>query len=135
MAKPTDDALAELEGAEDWSEEGEGQLAIDVFQTNDELVIRAPIAGVKPDDLDISVTDEVLTIRGERHQEDEISRENFFSQECYWGAFMRSYILPVAVDVDKITPEKVTLNNGILTIRIPKLEKTKTRVLKVSSGE
>lgn len=116
--------------AEDWLEEYEGQLAIDAFQDEDNVVIKAPIAGVSPDDLEISITDEVVTIKGERKDEVQTSKDGYFCQECYWGAFSRSYILPVAVDAAKAD---ASLKNGILTIAIPKQEKTKTRVLKVKS--
>lgn len=113
---------------EEWLEEEEGQLAIDAFQDENNIYIKAPIAGVSVDDLEISITDEVVTIKGERRNEANLSRESYFVQECYWGSFMRSYILPVSVDAAKA---EATLKNGILTIRIPKQEKTKTRVLKV----
>jgi len=114
----------------DWMEDYEGQLAIDVYQTDDDIVIKAPIAGVKREDLEISITDEVLNIKGERKEEAEVARENFFAQECYWGAFSRSYILPIAVNSEKAT---ATLTNGILTIKIPKEEKTKTKTIEIKT--
>jgi HSP20 family protein len=128
MAKET--VVAKEAEAEDWLEEYEGQLAIDAYQTSDNVVIKAPIAGVSPDDLEISITDEVVAIKGERKDEAEVSKDGYFCQECYWGAFSRSYILPVAVDANKA---EAALKNGILTIVIPKQEKTKTRVLKVKA--
>ncbi len=112
-------------------EEEEGQLAIDAFQDDDNIIIKAPIAGVSVEELEISITDEVVTIKGQRKNEEEVERQNYFVQECYWGSFMRSYILPVSVDAAKA---EAALRNGILTIRIPKQEKTKTRVLKVQVG-
>ena len=115
----------------DWLEDYEGQLAVDVYQTEDSIVIKAPIAGVNPEDLEVSITDEVVTIKGERKESSEIQKENYFCQECYWGTFSRSYILPVAVDADKAV---ASLKDGVLTLNIPKQEKTKTRILKVSSG-
>jgi HSP20 family protein len=114
----------------DWLEEYEGQLAIDVYQDNDSVVIKAPIAGVKPEDLEISITDEVVNIKGERRTQSELQKENFFCQECYWGSFSRSYLLPVAVDSEKAD---ASLKHGILTISIPKQEKTKTRLVKVKT--
>lgn len=117
---------------EEWLEEEEGQLAIDAYQDEDFVIIKAPIAGVQIEDLEISITDEVVTIKGTRRNEAEVPRESYFVQECYWGAFMRSYILPVSVDAGKA--EATLRQNGILTIRIPKQEKTKTRVLKVELG-
>ena len=116
--------------AEEWlEEEEEGQLAIDAYQDDDTITIKAPIAGVNPEDLEIQITDEVVTIKGARRNETEIVRESYFVQECYWGSFMRSYILPVPVDASKA---EASMRNGILTVRIPKQEKTKTRVLKVA---
>lgn len=117
---------------QDWMEEYEGQLAIDVYQSADDLVIRAPIAGVASGDLEISVADEILSIKGERKVQDTINREDYFAQECYWGSFSRSYVLPIAVQSDKA---QASLKNGILTIRIPKLEKTKTKTIEVKAEE
>jgi HSP20 family protein len=117
---------------EEWlEEEEEGQLAIDAYQDDESVVIKAPIAGVSIEDLEISITDEVVTVKGQRRNESEADRSNYFVQECYWGSFMRSYILPVSVDAAKA---EAFLRNGILTIKIPKQEKTKTRVLKVQVG-
>lgn len=114
---------------EDWlDEEEEGQLAVDAYQDDDSVIIKAPIAGVSVEDLEISITDEVVTIKGQRRNDSVAERQNYFVQECYWGSFMRSYILPVSVDAAKAD---ASLKNGILTIKIPKQEKTKTRVLKV----
>jgi HSP20 family protein len=114
---------------EGWLEEYEGQLAIDAFQTNDAVVVKAPIAGVKPQDLEISVTDEVLHVRGHRKQESQEDQDSYFVQECYWGSFSRSFVLPVPVDADKA---QANLKDGILTVVIPKQEKSKTKVIKIS---
>jgi len=114
----------------DWMEESEGQLAVDVFQTDDDVVLKAPIAGVKPEDLEISITDEVVTIKGERKEAEEVARENYLCQECYWGGFARAYALPVAVVGDKA---QASLKNGILTIKIPKQEKTKAKTIEVKA--
>ena len=114
----------------DWLEDYEGQLAIDAYQTDDSVVVKAPIAGVNPDDLEISITDEAVSIKGERKESSEISRDNYLCQECYWGGFSQSYSLPVAVDSEKA---QAKLKNGILTITIPKLEKTKTKMIKVKT--
>jgi HSP20 family protein len=114
---------------EGWLEEYEGQLAIDAYQTNDAVVIKAPIAGVKPQDLEISITDEVVSIRGKRQQEEGPGEADYFCQECYWGSFSRSYVLPIAVDADKA---RADLKDGILTIIIPKQDRAKTRILKVN---
>lgn len=107
---------------------GEGQLTIDVYQTDNDIVIKSTIAGVKPEDLDVSINNDMITIRGERRQEEQISQENYYYQECYWGGFSRSVILPV-----DILPEKVeaSMKNGILTIRLPKADTTKTKKIQV----
>lgn len=110
--------------------EDEGQLAVDVYQTEDSVVVVAPIAGVKQENLEISITDEILAVRGTRSQEEQTASENYFVQECYWGSFSRSYVLPVAVDPDGA---QANLKDGILTIRIPRIEKSKTRILKINS--
>ncbi len=104
-------------------EDYEGQLSVDVYQTNDEIIIKSTIAGVEPEDLDIFLHDDLLTIRGKRQQTKEQKDSHYFYKECYWGGFSRSIILPVEVNPDKIDAE---LKNGILTIRLPKIERTKT---------
>jgi len=109
-------------------EEGEGQLTIDVYQNPDEIIVESTIAGVKPEDLDISITNEAVTIRGKREKLEEIKDEDYFYQECYWGKFSRSIILPQEIDSEKSV---ASLKNGILTIKLPKLNRQKTKKLKV----
>ncbi len=108
--------------------ESEGQLTIDVYQTDDDIVIKSTIAGVKPEDLDVNINNDMITIRGERKQDEEIDPENYYYQECYWGSFSRSVILPVEVIADKT---EATMKNGILTLRLPKADTTKTRKIQV----
>lgn len=116
----------------DWAtDEYEGQLAIDAFQTPDEIIIKAPIAGVSEDDLEVAVTDEMVTIKGERRNELGISRDEYFVQECYWGTFARNYIFPVAVDSNRA---EASLKDGVLLIRVPKLERSRARSLKINSA-
>jgi HSP20 family protein len=109
-------------------EDGEGQLTIDVYQTDNDVVIKSTIAGVKPEDLDVSINNDMLTIRGERKQEEEVPEENYYYQECYWGGFSRSVILPVDVLADKV---EASMKNGILTIRLPKADNTRTKKIQV----
>lgn len=115
----------------DWMEQEDysGQLAIDAFQTHEDVIVKAPIAGVSPDDLEISITDDTVSVKGQRRESQEVERDNYFCQECYWGSFARTFTLPVAVDPDHA---KASLKNGILTIIIPKQEKTKIRTVKVN---
>jgi len=112
----------------EWMEEYEGQLAIDVYQTADNIIVKAPIAGVRQEDLEVSITDEYVSIKGERHDIQNESVESYLVQECYWGSFSRIYQLPVAVDSDKA---QARLVNGILTITVPKAAKARTRTLSV----
>lgn len=122
----------QLETGTDWLEEYEGQLAIDVHQTPESVVVKAPIAGVRPEDLDIDINDEVITIKGSRKANDSIDKGNYFVQECYWGAFSRSYVLPVAVDPSGAS---ASLKDGILTVTIPKQERTKTHKITIKTEE
>lgn len=112
-----------------YMEEYEGQLSIDVYQTANEIVVKSTIAGVEPDDLDIFLHDDLLTIRGKRVAQKEEKGADYFYKECYWGGFSRSVILPVDVNPEAIN---ATLKNGILTVRLPKLERTKTVSIRVN---
>ncbi|OQB05403.1 MAG: Spore protein SP21 [bacterium ADurb.Bin212] len=110
------------------AESGEGQLAIDVYQDDHSIYLVAPIAGVKSSDISISITDEVITIRGERTPGHDIPTSKHFVQECYWGPFSRSYVVPVATDSDNA---KAVLEDGLLRITIPKDEKVKTKFISI----
>jgi len=117
----------------DWMEEDyEGQLSVDVYHTDDEIIIKSTIAGIKPEDIDIIVNNDMVTIRGERAKEDKVIDENYFFQECYWGGFSRSIILPQEVKADQV---KATLENGILTIRLPKEPLIKKVKISVTSSK
>jgi len=102
--------------------EAEGQLAIDLYQTDSEVVIQAPIAGVKKEDLDIMIENDVIVIKGRREEPEETEEKNYFYQECYWGPFSRQIIMPVEGDPSRA---EATMKNGILTIRIPRIEREK----------
>jgi HSP20 family protein len=108
--------------------ETEGQLTVDVYQTPSDIVVESAIAGVKPDDIDVNVTNDSITIKGERRREKAVKDEDYFYQECYWGKFSRSVILPQEVDPEAA---EVTFKNGILTVRLPKLNRKKSKKLKV----
>jgi len=109
----------------------EGQLAIDSYQTDSEIIIKAPVAGVSPEDVEITFNDDVITIKGQRQEEKRTEKEDYFLQEVYWGGFSRSYILPVAVDIDKA---QAIIKDGLLTVRLPKAEKARTKSIKVKAG-
>ncbi len=117
---------------EEWldKEEVEGQLSVDVFQNKDSIIIKSTIAGVKPDDIDIAIDNDVITIRGQRKMEESIKEDDYFYQECYWGNFSRSIVLPVEIQSDQV---EASLKNGVLTIVLPKIKKNKSVAIKVKS--
>ncbi len=94
----------------------EGQLSVDLYRRDQELVIRCPIAGVRPEDVDISIDHDLLTIRGSREHQEDVSEEDWFHRECYWGSFSRTIILPADVNSEKT---EASFKNGILEIRLP----------------
>ena len=110
------------------AQEDEGQLTIDVYQTPSEIVIKSVVAGVDPKDLDISITNDMVTVRGKRERDEEVKDDNYFYRECFWGYFSRSVILPTEVDTSEA---KASFKNGVLTIRLPKVEKLRTKRLSV----
>lgn len=107
---------------------GDGQLTVDVYQTPTEIVIESPIAGVDPEDLDISITEESVTVRGKRERTERVRDEDYFYQECYWGRFSRSVILPQEIDPERA---EATIKNGVLIVHLPKLVRQKSKKLKV----
>ena len=117
--------------SDDWMPDSDGQLTIDVYQTPTDIVIKSTIAGVSPEDLDITITNDMVTIKGKREKDETISGGDYYYQECYWGAFSRSVILPVDVEAEKAD---ASMKNGILTIRLPKIEKVKTKKIRVISN-
>lgn len=128
--KPIESDTPALEEKNEWPPEAEGQLTIDVYQTPNEIIIKSTIAGVNPEDLDITVTNDMVTIKGKRQKDEETKNEDYYYQECYWGSFSRSVILPVDIDAEKA---EASLKNGILTVKLPKIEKTKTKKVKVKT--
>ncbi|PIP22994.1 MAG: hypothetical protein COX37_00960 [Candidatus Nealsonbacteria bacterium CG23_combo_of_CG06-09_8_20_14_all_39_17] len=116
-----------IEPEKNWPDEGNGELVLDVYQTEKDLVIQSAIAGIKPKDIDISIEREVITLKGERKKPLEEDGEYIF-QECYWGSFSRRLLLPVEVDPERT---KAEMKNGILTIRIPKINKEGKRKISV----
>lgn len=110
--------------------ETEGQLAVDFFQTDSDLVIQSTIAGVSSEDLDISIEGDKVTIRGRRESPEREEKKNYFYQECYWGPFSREIILPAEIDPGRA---EAIFKEGILTIRMPKIEREKRRKISVKS--
>lgn len=114
----------------DNSDQDEGQLSIDVYETKNELIIVAPIAGVKMEDINLTVTEDILTIKGQRSLDSNILDEDYLIQECFWGNFSRSIVLPTSVDSTKIS---ANFKDGVLKISIPRTEKIKTKLIKIKA--
>jgi HSP20 family protein len=109
----------------------DGELSVDVYQTPSHIIVKAMIAGVKPDDLDVTITRDMVTIRGKREQHTEGSAGDFFFQELYWGSFSRTIVLPQEVEVEEAEASE---KHGLLIIRLPKLDKGRQAKLKVKSS-
>lgn len=116
------------ESNEEWLNDFEGQLNIDMYQTKDNVIIKSTIAGVRPEDIDITVANDMVTVKGSRKKDEVIATDDYFYQECYWGNFSRSVIIPVDIESEEIEAD---LKDGILTVIIPKAAKAKTKKVKV----
>ena len=112
-------------------EEADGELAVDVYETPTHLLIKAMIAGVRPEDLDVSITRDMVTIRGKRERALEGNTGDFFFQELYWGSFSRTIVLPQEVEIEEA---EATEKHGLLILRLPKLDKGRQAKLKVRSN-
>ncbi len=112
-------------------EEEAGELAVDVHQTPSHIVIKAMIAGVRPEDLDVSITRDMVTIKGRRERHTEGTNGDFFFQELYWGSFARTIVLPQEVEIEDA---EATEKHGLLIIKLPKLDKGRQAKLKVKSN-
>lgn len=112
-------------------EDPEGELAVDVYQTPTHIVVKAMIAGVRPEDLDVSITRDMVTIRGKRERHSEGTSGDFFFQELYWGSFSRTVVLPQEVEIEEAEASE---KHGLLVIRLPKVDKGRQAKLKVKSN-
>ncbi len=106
----------------------DAQLAVDVYETNTEIIVKTMTAGVKKEELHIRITRESLTIRGKRTNESRAYQHTYHAQELYWGAFSRTIELPDEIDIDQAT---ATEHHGLITIKLPKFDKKKQATLKV----
>lgn len=119
-------------GQSHWiEEEGEGQLSVDVYQTPDHIVLKAVVAGVKPENLDVSITRDMVTIKGKREEQKEVTEENYFYKELYWGSFSRTVLLPQEIEVDEAEASE---KHGVLIIKLPKVDKDRETKLKVKTN-
>jgi len=121
----------EVAAAEEWDEDEAvpGQLAVDVFETKEKLVVKARTAGVNKSDLDVSIADNTLSIRGTLSAGEESGVENYFVQECYWGEFSRSIALPVTVKEEDI---EAVLKDGVLSVSFTKLKQDTVKKIHVN---
>ncbi len=113
---------------DDNEEEFPGQLAVDVYEAEDRLVVKARTAGVNKEDLDVSISDGILTISGTLSSGDETEATNWHIQECYWGEFSRTVALPVAVKEDEAA---ASLKDGVLTIEFPKVQQEQAKKIAI----
>ena len=133
-----DDDHAEEEAYEDesdWHGQGEpepqeGELSVDMYQTGDAIIIRALVAGVSPDDLDIAITRDMVTIKGLREEYQESADDDYYHRELFWGSFTRTLLLPEEVLIDEAEAQE---KHGLLEIRLPKVDKDRSARLKVKT--
>ena len=127
----------EADYTEDWEQEQapapaqDGELPVDMYQTNDAIVIRALVAGVSPDELEISITRDMVTIRGIREEFKETNEDGYFHRELFWGGFSRSLLLPEEVAIDEAEAQE---KHGLLEIKLPKLDKHRSTLLRVRTN-
>lgn len=119
-------------GKEAWpvAEGEEGQLSVDVYQNQNEIIIEAMIAGVRPEDLSVDITRDMVTIKGRRQVTNTTTDENYFYKELYWGSFSRTILLPHEIDIELATASE---KHGLLTVTLPKIDKGRQSKLKVKS--
>ena len=111
-------------------EELDGELSVDMYQTDKDLVIEAMIAGVKPEDIQVNITRDIVTLSGKREANKSVIREDYFYQELYWGTFSRSIMLPNEIDIESA---EAIEKHGMLIIKMPKIDKGRQSKLKVKS--
>lgn len=109
----------------------EGELAVDVYQTPTHVIIKAMIAGVRPEDLDVAITRDMVTIKGKRERHTEGGGSDYFFQELYWGAFARTIVLPQEIEIEGA---EATEKHGLLNIKLPKVDKGRQTKLKIKSS-
>lgn len=110
--------------------EEEGQLTVDVYQTASEIVLKTMVAGVRPEDLDINITRDMVTIKGKREAAKDIDDQDYFHKELYWGSFSRTVMLPEEIEVEEA---EAVERHGLLVIKLPKIDKAKQNKLRVKS--
>lgn len=115
-----------------WIEEEneEAELTVDVYQTPVDIIIQTMVAGVKPEDLELTIARDMVTVRGKRGENRNIDEENYFTKELYWGKFSRTILLPQEIEPEEV---EATEKHGLLTIKLQKVDKEKRNVVRVKS--
>lgn len=116
------------EPVEEHQQEEEGELTVDIYNKGDMIVIQSTVAGVKPEHLDVAITDDMVTIRGRRERHENVAEDKYYYKELFWGAFSRQVILPEEIDQEEA---EAHLQHGLLTIKLPKKKHGITQKLKV----
>ena len=116
----------------EWAEEEDqiGELSVDVYQNNSEIIVQAMVAGVRPEDLNVDITRDTVTISGSRKESKTVRDEDYFTQELYWGSFSRTIALPEEVDPDEA---EATEKHGLLVLKLPKIDKNRQTKIKIKS--
>jgi len=129
LADETENNLPEIK-EENWINNApeEGELNVDVYQNQNEIIIKTMVAGVKPEDLDVAISRDMVTLKGKRENERTVADDDYFHRELYWGTFSRTIVLPQEIDVDAA---EAIEKHGLLIIRLPKLDKNRQTRLKV----
>lgn len=129
LSNEIDNDLPEMR-EENWinSAPEEGELSVDVYQNPNEIVIKTMVAGVRPEDLDVSISRDMVTIKGKRESERTVADDDYFHKELYWGSFSRTIVLPQEIDVDAA---EAIEKHGLLILKLPKLDKNRQTRLKV----
>jgi len=109
---------------------GAGALAVDMYETDQDVVVKSSVPGIKAEDLDITITGDTLTIKGETKTEEKVEKANYIRQERRYGAFCRSLTLPTTIVAEKA---KAEFENGVLTLTLPKAEEVKPKTIKVKA--
>ncbi len=130
--KITTSETAKAKDGASWAEDEveEAQLTVDVYQTQTEIIVQTMVAGVRPEDLQINITRDMITIKGKREENKMIAPENYFTKELYWGTFARTILLPQEVEPEEA---EAIERHGLLMIRLPKIDKGRQTTLKVKS--
>ncbi len=125
-----DDEIVEKKSGWKDDEDVGGELSVDVYETPTNIIVKAIIAGVKKEDLDISLSRDMVSLKGSRVSETNVEEEDYFHKELYWGSFSRTILLPQEVDIERAEAFE---DKGLLTLKLPKIDKGRQTKVKVKS--